>query len=102
MPESREDVPRRLDLAGITLFGTACLAVVFGLIRGNDDGWSSAPIVASIVLLGAFVLVALRRHAPMLPLGLFLVPAFTGTRPGRVRAVGGDLQARRRPWRCPR
>jgi len=83
LPESREERPRPLDLAGMASFGAACFLATYGLIRGNEDGWSSAPIVASLAgaaaLIAVFVAVELRSKAPMLPLSLFRVPAFTGT-----------------------
>ncbi|MBF6621169.1 MAG: MFS transporter [Patulibacter sp.] len=83
LPESRDRTPGRLDVAGMVLFGSAGFLAVLGLIRGSEDGWGSAPIVAALlgaaVLLGAFVAVERRAAAPMLPLELFRIPAFTGT-----------------------
>lgn len=83
VPESREERPRPVDLAGMATFGAACFLATYGLIRGNEDGWGSAPIVASlaaaVLLAVAFVAVERRGDAPMLPLELFRVPAFTGT-----------------------
>ena len=83
LPESREEQPRPLDLAGMTTFGAACFLATYGLIRGNEDGWGSPAIVGSLsgaaVLLAAFVAVERRTEAPMLPLSLFRIPAFTGT-----------------------
>ena len=83
LPESREPRPSPLDLAGMATFGAACFLATYGLIRGNEDGWGSFPIVGSLlsaaVLLAAFVAVERRAEAPMLPLGLFRIPAFTGT-----------------------
>ncbi|HEX6780634.1 MAG TPA: MFS transporter [Solirubrobacterales bacterium] len=83
LPESREERARPLDLAGMTTFGAACFLATYGLIRGNEDGWGSAPIVGSLVaaalLLAAFVAVERRAAAPMLPPALFRIPAFAGT-----------------------
>ncbi|ADB49022.1 DHA2 family efflux MFS transporter permease subunit [Conexibacter woesei] len=83
LPESREPRPGRLDVAGMVLFGAATFLAVLGLIRGNEDGWGSAPIVAALVGAGllfvAFVAVERRAEAPMLPLALFRIPAFSGT-----------------------
>ena len=83
LPESREERARPLDLAGMASFGAACFLVTYGLIRGNEDGWGSAPIVGSLlggaVLLAVFVAVERRSRAPMLPLSLFRIPAFAGT-----------------------
>jgi EmrB/QacA subfamily drug resistance transporter len=83
LPESREQRPRPLDLAGMVTFGAACFLLTFGLIRGNEDGWGSVLIVGSLlaaaVLLVAFLMVERRAVTPMLPLALFRIPAFTGT-----------------------
>jgi len=83
LPESREDQPRPLDLAGMATFGAACFLATYGLIRGNEDGWGSFPITGSLIgaalLLAAFIAVERRSEAPMLPLSLFRIPAFTGT-----------------------
>jgi EmrB/QacA subfamily drug resistance transporter len=83
LPESREEQPRPLDLAGMVNFGGACFLATYGLIRGNEDGWSSLPIAGALlgaaVLLAAFIAVESRSEAPMLPLALFRIPAFTGT-----------------------
>jgi EmrB/QacA subfamily drug resistance transporter len=85
LPESRDDRPRPVDLAGMATFGAACFLATYGLIRGNEEGWGSAPIVASLtaaaILTVAFVAVERRGRgaAPMLPLELFRVPAFAGT-----------------------
>ena len=83
LPESLEAESRPLDLAGLTSFGAACFLATYALIRGNDDGWGSAPIVVSLIaavaLLALFIRIEHRTSAPMLPLALFRTPAFTGT-----------------------
>jgi len=83
LPESRAPTPARLDVAGMALFGAATFLAVLALIRGNEDGWSSAPILVALVGAGllfvAFVIAERRAEAPMLPLALFRVPAFSGT-----------------------
>lgn len=83
VPESRSQHARRLDLGGALLFALSCLLLVTGLTRGNEAGWGSPWIVlalaGSIVAVAAFVLVESRSTAPMLPLGLFRIPAFSAT-----------------------
>jgi predicted MFS family arabinose efflux permease len=63
-------------------FSSGLFCLVFALIRGNDDGWSSPKIVVLLVagaaLLAAFVTVEHRRDQPMLDLRLFRIPTFTG------------------------
>ena len=80
--ESRDPAARRIDWAGqVTLTGGLFL-LVLALLRGNEDGWSSAVILAELAaaagFLAAFVAVERRATDPMLPLGLFRLRMFTG------------------------
>ncbi|HYZ30118.1 MAG TPA: MFS transporter [Thermoleophilaceae bacterium] len=74
---------RQLDLPGLALAGLGLLGIVFGIVRGQALGWTSAAIVASIgtgaVLLAAFVAWELRSPAPMLPMRFFRSRAFAAT-----------------------
>ncbi|HJX46918.1 MAG TPA: DHA2 family efflux MFS transporter permease subunit [Gaiellaceae bacterium] len=64
-----------LDLRGLTLVSSGLLGIVWGLVRGNAHGWTSlgivAPIVAGVVLVGAFIWWESRATSPMLPLAFF-------------------------------
>src|SRR4051812_3318846 len=70
-----------LDLPGLTLASVGLLGAVWGLVRGNGQGWSSPEIVGSLaagaLLLIAFMLWELRAPEPMLPLRLFRSRAFS-------------------------
>ncbi|MGH3057680.1 MAG: DHA2 family efflux MFS transporter permease subunit [Gaiellaceae bacterium] len=65
----------RLDLAGLTLASTGLFGIVWGVVRGNAQGWASGEIltalVAGSILTVAFVLWELRSPAPMLPMRFF-------------------------------
>ena len=80
--ESRDPRAPRVDWLGQATLASGLFLLVLGLLRGNEDGWTSATIVAELtaaaVLLGAFVLVERRVAEPMLPLKLFRNPSFTG------------------------
>jgi EmrB/QacA subfamily drug resistance transporter len=80
--ETRDPTATRVDWGGVVTFSGALLMLVLALVRGNDDGWGSTTIVSlfagAAVLLLAFVAVERRVREPMLPLGLFARPAFTG------------------------
>lgn len=71
----------RLDLAGVLLAGAGVLSVVWGVVRGNDDGWTSAPVlgrlVAGVALLGTFLWWEWRAAHPLVPLRLFAVRSFS-------------------------
>ena len=70
-----------LDLVGLGLAGASVLAVVWSIIRGNDDGWGSARVVGGLVLgaalLLAFVLRESRTDHPLVPLRLFRERSFS-------------------------
>ena len=64
-----------LDLPGLGLASVGLLGIVWGLVNGNSDGWTSAgivtPIVAGALLVAAFVAWELRAPSPMLPMHFF-------------------------------
>ncbi|MGW5316877.1 MFS transporter [Nocardia thailandica] len=76
LTESR-GAARRLDPLGLALSGGGVLAVVWGVVHGADDGWSSGPVLTALigggVLLAAFVAWEARVADPMLPLRMFAV-----------------------------
>ena len=80
--ESRDPNARKVDLPGQIVLIIGLFLLIFGLLRGNDDGWGSAKVVASLVgagvFLTAFVVVEARSREPMLPLSLFRQSRFTG------------------------
>jgi EmrB/QacA subfamily drug resistance transporter len=80
--ESRDPSTRRVDWVGFVSFSLSLFALVFALVRGNDEGWSSTFIVsllvASVVLMVIFFVNERRSRDPMLDLGLFKIPAFVG------------------------
>ena len=70
----------RLDLGGLAFASAGLLGLVWGLVRGNGQGWGSLEVVGSLVLgvalLAAFVAWERRAAAPMLPLRFFRSRAF--------------------------
>ena len=65
----------RLDPPGVLLVTAGLFGIVFGLVRGNSHGWTSAQVLGSLaagaLLLVAFVAWESRAAAPMVPLSLF-------------------------------
>ncbi|MEU0513402.1 MFS transporter [Amycolatopsis sp. NPDC006125] len=71
----------RPDLPGMACFGGALLVLSLGFIQAGEAGWSNGwallAFAATLLLLGAFVLVELRSGHPMFDVRLFRRPAFT-------------------------
>ncbi|HEY8985543.1 MAG TPA: MFS transporter, partial [Streptomyces sp.] len=71
----------RLDLGGMVLAAAGLCALVWGIVRGEPDGWTSVTVLGSFaaaaVLLAAFVAWEARAPQPMLPLPFYRVRAFT-------------------------
>jgi EmrB/QacA subfamily drug resistance transporter len=72
---------KRLDLIGLALATAGVLAIVWGVVHGADNGWTSGGVlgslIAGVVLLAGFVAWERRTPEPMLPLRLFSVRAFS-------------------------
>ncbi|MCK1822098.1 DHA2 family efflux MFS transporter permease subunit [Streptomyces sp. XM83C] len=72
----------RLDLTGTVLVSGGLFGIVYGLVRGPADGWTSTLVLtglfAGTALLTAFVLHGTRAANPMLPMRLFRSRAFSG------------------------
>ena len=79
LPESRGPATA-LDLPAVGLVTGGAVGLVLGLVRGNELGWGSPEVVASLlvgtVLLIGFIVWEARAAAPMMPLRLFRSPTF--------------------------
>jgi EmrB/QacA subfamily drug resistance transporter len=86
----------RLDGLGLVTFAAAMFLLEFGLVRGNDLGWTSGATVAmfagSAAAFIAFVLVERFQTRPMLDLSLFRKPSFGGVSVATF-AIGGGMFA---------
>ncbi|WP_378145659.1 DHA2 family efflux MFS transporter permease subunit [Cnuibacter sp. UC19_7] len=71
----------RADVVGVLLAGIGVLGVVYGIVRGNEAGWTSLEVLGSMglgaVLLITFVVWESRVSNPLLPLRLFRDRSFT-------------------------
>jgi EmrB/QacA subfamily drug resistance transporter len=83
----------RLDWPGAATLAAGLFLLVFGLLRGNGEGWSSPEIVGvlagSAALVLAFIAIELATQDPMLDVRLFRVPAFTGASIGALAISAG-------------
>lgn len=66
----------RLDVGGAVFSTIGMLALVHGLTSAAEQGWASAPVIASFVVAGAglvaLVLTERRHGAPVVPLTFFM------------------------------
>jgi MFS family permease len=94
--ESRDPDAKRLDFAGLITFSGGLFALIYGLLRGNAEGWSSGIIVGAlggaVLLLAAFVFVEWRQDHAMFDLALFRKPAFSGVSVGTF-SIGAGMFA---------
>ncbi|WP_206049307.1 MFS transporter [Novosphingobium sp. PC22D] len=94
LAESAAARPRKVDLAGTILLGTGLAALLGGLTQSRS-GWDQplvyAMLFGGMALLAAFVVVESRIAEPMLDIGLFRRPAFTGATIGALASGAGVL-----------
>ena len=81
--ESRDQSEeQRVDVPGLVSSGVGLFALTYGLIQANTYGWTSARILGAFAVaaigLVAFVVIEMRSRLPMLDLGLFRNPTFSG------------------------
>jgi EmrB/QacA subfamily drug resistance transporter len=71
----------RADVVGLLLAGIGVLALVYGIVSGNDKGWDSVEVMGSLILaallIAGFIIWESRVQAPLLPLRLFRDRSFS-------------------------
>ncbi|MEU2603108.1 MFS transporter [Streptomyces albus] len=83
LPQSKNTAAaqERFDIPGVVLLALGLLAVVFGVVKGETWGWTSAgtlgSIGAGVVILLLFGWYETRVAHPLLPMRLFRNPALT-------------------------
>jgi EmrB/QacA subfamily drug resistance transporter len=74
-PDSRDDTHTPLDPVGAVLSLVGLSALIFAIIEGPDDGWTSGTVLVALAAAGValplFLLWERRTAHPMLPLELF-------------------------------
>src|SRR5207244_3776115 len=81
--ESRaEGLAQHFDVAGAVTVTAGLMLLVYGLTESTSKGWIATqtigPLVASAVLMAAFLAVELRSRSPLVPLGIFRRRTLTG------------------------
>jgi EmrB/QacA subfamily drug resistance transporter len=74
--ESRaDDLLRHFDTAGAVTVTASLMLLVYGLTQSTIQGWTSARtigvLIASVVLMAAFIRIELRSRSPLVPLSFF-------------------------------
>lgn len=83
LPQSKNEAAasEKFDAPGVVLLALGLLAVVFGVVKGETWGWTSAgtlgSIIAGLVVLVLFGWYETRIKHPLLPMRLFRNPALT-------------------------
>jgi EmrB/QacA subfamily drug resistance transporter len=71
----------RADVVGLLLAGGGVFGIVYGIVRGNEAGWTSTEVLTALIGGGLLLLVFVwwegRASAPLLPLRLFRDRSFT-------------------------
>jgi EmrB/QacA subfamily drug resistance transporter len=79
--EESKGVWQKLDLLGTVLLGGAVFLGIWGIVHGNDDGWTSpvvlGSLVAAVLLVPAYVVHARGLAHAVLPLRLFSSRGFS-------------------------
>ncbi|WP_353943665.1 MFS transporter [Streptomyces sp. HUAS MG91] len=98
VPESKNPQGDRPDLLGALLSTIGMTGVVYAIINGPDQGWTSGTTLASaavgVVFMAAFVGWELRIPYPMLDMHFFRNQKFTGAVAGAILVafgMGGSL-----------
>ena len=93
LPESKDEDAKGFDVPGAVLVTGGLTALVFGLVKLNDDslstGIKTATFVGALVLLAAFVAVQLRSRFPLVPFRLFRSRSLLGADLGALFVGAG-------------
>ncbi|MFD5451413.1 DHA2 family efflux MFS transporter permease subunit [Streptomyces sp. NPDC127100] len=72
----------RLDAVGTVLSGVGLFGIVLGLVKGHEEGWTSALVLGSLIggaaVMAVFVAWENTTDRPMVPMRMFRNRAFTG------------------------
>ena len=93
LPESKDEKAQGFDVPGAVLVTGGLTALVFGLVKLNDDalstGLKAATFVLAVLLLTAFVVVQRRSRYPLVPFRLFRSRTLLGADVGALFVGAG-------------
>lgn len=88
-------LPGRLDMLGAVLSTLGMVALVYGLVEAAETSWlslhSSMPLLAGVLLLGAFFAHEAGTQQPLLPLRLFHSRVRSGAYAARLLFLAGVI-----------
>jgi MFS family permease len=80
-PDDGRQAPGRLDVWGALTITSSLMLAVYGIVNGNQAGWTSAQTLGLLggatLLLAAFLTIEALVAAPLVPLRLFRVKSLT-------------------------
>ncbi|WP_430781783.1 MFS transporter [Actinoplanes sp. G11-F43] len=83
VPESRDPKPNRIDVVGVLLSIVGLTLLTYGVIKGGEDGFGTAPawstVVTGLLVLVAFVIWERRIAYPSLDVRLFTNRQFSAS-----------------------
>jgi EmrB/QacA subfamily drug resistance transporter len=86
-----------LDIRGLGLITAGALGLVWGLVRGNQIGWTSVEVIGALaggaLLVAGFVAWELRAREPMLPMRFFRDRSFSAGNVGIFLTFGSLFAA---------
>ena len=93
VPDSRDENAQGFDVPGAVLVTGGLMALVYGLVKGNDYGWGSGRTIGvlalSVALLAAFVVVQQRVRHPLVPFRIFRSRSVLGADIGALLVGAG-------------
>jgi EmrB/QacA subfamily drug resistance transporter len=94
VPNTRaERRPETVDLGGAVSVTAGLLVLVFGIVKAQEYGWTSARTLGTgalaVALLAAFVVIELRSKEPLIRLGIFRVRSLTSANVSMLFVVSG-------------
>jgi len=94
VPNTRaERRPETVDLGGAISVTAGLLVLVFGIVKAQEYGWTSARTLGTgalaVTLLTAFVVIELRSKEPLIRLGIFRIRSLTSANVSMLFVVSG-------------
>jgi EmrB/QacA subfamily drug resistance transporter len=94
VPESKDEHQHKsFDLAGAVSVTAGLIALVYGIVRSSDSGWTSAEVLGFLavaaVLLSGFLLIERRSVEPLVRLSIFSVRTVRGANVAMLVVAAG-------------